>query len=307
MKKILILLFTLIVHLLNAEIAMNDSLPNIDYAKLSFGENKTLEIVTWNIQNFPKKGDISVDYTANIILSIDADIYCLQEIESDSAFVILVEKLNQEDKKNRWKGFRADTDEWKMNLAYIYKDNVTKKEKFYEIFYENNDENHYAFPRHPLIMEFKYKWRKIIIINNHLKAKGKEKDRKRRIAAINRLDKYIKANFDKNNVIVLGDMNDQIADEREKNVFLQVLDKPEEYKFADEKIAAYTTANWSYPYWKYRGHLDHIFISNELFDEFSHKTSDIQTITIDKFMDGGGDARYKYITDHRPVALKLKF
>ena len=33
----------------------------------------------------------------------------------------------------------------------------------------------------------------------------------------------------------------------------------------------------------------------------------VKVVTIDKFMEGGGDSRYEYIGDHRPVVLKLQF
>ena len=75
----------------------------------------------------------------------------------------------------------------------------------------------------------------------------------------------------------------------------------------DLELAKIDSADWSYPYWKYRGHIDHILISNELYDEFENSDSFVKVVTIDKFMEGGGDARYKYITDHRPVVIKLKF
>ena len=58
---------------------------------------------------------------------------------------------------------------------------------------------------------------------------------------------------------------------------------------------------------KYRGHIDHILISNELFDEFEAGNEFVKVVAIDKFMEGGDDARYKYITDHRPVVVRLKF
>ena len=45
----------------------------------------------------------------------------------------------------------------------------------------------------------------------------------------------------------------------------------------------------------------------DFFDEFENAGSEVKTITIDKFMEGEGDARYKYITDHRPGVLKLEF
>ncbi|SVD40514.1 uncharacterized protein METZ01_LOCUS393368, partial [marine metagenome] len=52
-------------------------------------------------------------------------------------------------------------------------------------------------------------------------------------------------------------------------------------------------------------HLDHILITNELFDELDN--SDIQTIKIDEYLDGGWNEYDQNISDHRPVALKLDF
>lgn len=72
-------------------------------------------------------------------------------------------------------------------------------------------------------------------------------------------------------------------------------------------IAANPEADWSYPYYKYRGHLDHILLSNELFDNVQDWKNDVKVVVIDRFMEGGESSRYKYITDHRPVIVKLKF
>ena len=296
MKKILILFLILFTNAIIAE-----SIPQIQYEKLAFGTNETLEIMTWNIQNFPKS-EHTIEYSAKIIKAIDVDLVGLQEIQSDSAFFALVNQLNQID-DNNWSGYRANTDKWEMNLAYIYKTSVIKVNKIYEIY--NGD--YHAFPRRPLVMEFVYNDDNFVIINNHLKAKKGEENRTRRINACQKLEKFIDDKFPNANVILLGDLNDQLVDPEEENVFQIFLNKPEEYQFADWEIAADSTADWSYPYWKYRGHLDHILISNELFDEFALPSSEINTITIDKFMEGGSDERYKYITDHRPVVLKLMF
>jgi len=294
LKKILILFLILLSISIFAE-----PIPQIQYEKLAFGTNETLEIMTWNIQNFPKS-EYTIEYSAKIINSIDADLISLQEIQSDSAFFALVAQLNKID-DNNWSGYRANTDKWEMNLAYIYKTNIIKVKKIYEIY----DGDYHAFPRRPLVMEFVYNEDNFVIINNHLKAKRGEENRARRIDACQKLDKFINDELSEKNVIVLGDLNDQLTDSEEENVFQVFMNKPEEYKFADWEIAADSTANWSYPYWKYRGHIDHILISDELFDEFANAGSEIKTITIDKFMEGEGDARYKYITDHRPVVLKL--
>ena len=293
--------FLIMILLFISSCVIIKQLPEIQYDKLSFGTDNTLEIMTWNIQNFPKS-EHTINYAAKIINAIDADVVGLQEIQSDSAFFALVYELNEID-ENNWSGYRANTDKWNMNLAYLYKTDIIAVKKIYEIY----DGNYYAFPRRPLVIEFTFKEEPFIIINNHLKAKTGEENRARRIDACQKLDRFIDKNHPDANVIVLGDLNDQLPDPEDENVFLVFLKDIANYKFADWEIAADSTANWSYPYWKYRSHLDHILISNELFDEFEEDGSEVKTVAIDKFMEGGDDAKYKYITDHRPVVLKLKF
>jgi endonuclease/exonuclease/phosphatase family metal-dependent hydrolase len=228
----------------------------------------------------------------------------MQEIKSDSAFVAMVALLQAQDAENHWAGFRANSDAWDQNLAYIYKSSEVIISSISEI-YRNDELYHGPFPRSPLVMEANWKGFELVLINNHYKARGGEENEARRAQASRLIDQYITANYDRANVIMLGDLNDKITDDKATNVFLPFLDKPEEYRFADMIIAQDSTASWSYPYWKYRGHIDHILISNELFDEFEQEASGVKTVVIDAVMEGGDDARYKYITDHRPVVLKL--
>ena len=44
-----------------------------------------------------------------------------------------------------------------------------------------------------------------------------------------------------------------------------------------------------------------------MFDEFDNGNSDIQTIKIDEYLDGGWSEYDQNVSDHRPVALKLLF
>jgi len=296
-------IISFVVIFLSFAFLFSEELPEIEYEKLAFGEENTLEIMTWNIEHFPKS-EYTVDYVTGIILAIDADVIGLQEIESDSAFAVLLKNLQTQDPENKWNEYRADTNEWKMNLAYLYKSSLINVDNIYQI-YPDDERYHQPFPRKPLVLEFSYFNQKIYIINNHLKAMPGEKNIVRRREACRLLDEYIDEFLSTENVILLGDLNDQLTDAEDENAFTVFLDDKQNYYFADWDIAADSTANWSYPYWKYRSHLDHILISNELFDEFEKKGSDIRTITIDKFMEGGEDTRYKYITDHRPVVLKL--
>ena len=73
----------------------------------------------------------------------------------------------------------------------------------------------------------------------------------------------------------------------------------------DMNIAAGSVSNWSFPTWP--SHLDHILITNELFDEFENFGSSIQTIKIEDYLDGGWNEYETYISDHRPVGLRLVF
>ena len=56
-----------------------------------------IEVVTWNIENFPKLGQRTIDSVFNIITNLNADIYCLQEISNRNSFQNLVDELIEYD------------------------------------------------------------------------------------------------------------------------------------------------------------------------------------------------------------------
>ena len=281
------------------------------FQSLNFGTDQTLEVITWNIEHFPKNLNVTVEYAAQIIRGLNADIYALQEIESNTYFENIIEILNNNDPINTWDGYRATTASYYVNLAYIYKTNIIEISDIYEIYasYDYSRE----FPRRPLVIEMQWNGTDIYIINNHLKAMGdgyldlgNEWDEEtRRFDACNLLDEYISQNLPEENVIVLGDMNDELTDSQSNNVFVSFLNETDEYDFADMEIAEGSSVYWSYPSWP--SHLDHILITNELFDEFTLEDSDIQTLRIDVILDGGWSEYDNNISDHRPVGLKLVF
>jgi len=301
MRILMIITIILAVYLIWAG-GPEEILPSIKYDYLKFGTEKTLELVTWNIQNFPKV-DQTVEYVSDIMIAIDADLYALQEIEDEAAFFAVLNRINQQDKQSKWSGFRANSDEWELNLAFVYKSSQIKVRSIYEIF--NTEDDEYAFPRFPLVMEFAFAETPFTVVNNHFKAMPGEENEVRRRLASKRLKEYLDENKSKDNLIVLGDLNDLLTDNESENVFMNFLDDRANYRFADYEIAADSTADWSYPYWKYRSHIDHILISNELYDELNSKSSELKVIVIDRYMEGGEENRYKYITDHRPVGIKL--
>jgi hypothetical protein len=162
-----------------------------------------------------------------------------------------------------------------------------------------------------MVMDFNYLDERFIIINNHFKCCGDgildfENDtdeETRRYFANLLLKEYIDVNLFDENVILLGDLNDNLSDISQNNVFQMFLADPDNYLFTDIEIALGNESDWSFPSWP--SHLDHILITNELFDEFEDFDSEIQTIKIDNFLPGGWPEYEENISDHRPVALKI--
>ena len=63
-----------------------------DNEKISYDSNnnigtlETLDIITWNIQNFPKNSVTTIQSVADIINNLNVDVIALQEIENENAF-----------------------------------------------------------------------------------------------------------------------------------------------------------------------------------------------------------------------------
>ena len=267
---------------------------------ISFGTDVTLEVVTWNIERFPKNNQTTIDQVARVIKAIDADVYAVQEIDDILSFNSLMASLPEYDSYITSDKFRG--------LAYIYKKSTITVNSAYEIYNSNTFWS--PFPRYPMVLDFNFKNERYVIINNHLKCCGDgilnttntSDEENRRLNATRLLKEYMDDNLSDVNVFLVGDFNDHIHDVRAHNVFQEFIDDSEDYVFADMDIANGTNTNWSFPSWP--SHLDHILITNELFDEFQLNTTVVETIKVDDYV-GGWNNYDTNITDHRPVAIKF--
>lgn len=273
---------------------------SISLSQSKFGTETTLDIVTWNIQNFPKN-DRTIEEVKNIIEKIDADIIAFQEISDSIAFYELASYFDE------YSAFVKIN--YQIGLAYLYKNKTLELDTIYEMYTDYEYWNN--FPRAPLFLEFSYKDQKFIIINNHLKCCGDGKlenskydEENRRLQAMGQILSYTNANFQDINHIILGDLNDEIQDPIEDNVFTGVINNPDKYIFADKEIAFGDSENWSYP--SYPSHLDHIIINKTLFDDFYNLNSEIKTLNFDAYYENGFSDYRELVSDHRPVALKLE-
>ena len=267
---------------------------------IQMGTESTLDIITWNIESFPKQGDTTIDYIVKLIDSMDVDIIALQEIGNKSDLNNLVENLEG------WKGEYA-SDNYGYGLAYLY-----KTELIVNSLYEINELDNYNLTRTPFLLEINWAGENIYIINNHYKCCGNgiieieyDDEEYRRQQACIMTKNYLESNLGDKNVIVLGDLNDELNDVDSTNVFQNFINDYKNYKFVDMDIAYSYSSNWSYPIWP--SHLDHILITDELFDEFENEGSSVQTVRLEDYFDNGWIDYEKYISDHRPVGLSLKF
>ena len=81
---------------------------------MNFGSDSTFEVITWNIENFAKKGNVTVDSLVSFINLLNPDVLCLQEIESAHYFQKLVNQLEN------YSGHRENSASYNLDLAVLY-------------------------------------------------------------------------------------------------------------------------------------------------------------------------------------------
>lgn len=260
-------------------------------ACVSAGEASSFELVSLNLQGFPKSGSLTILAVRDLIKEINPDIIALQEIINESGFRQLLEELPG------WEGrFNpGDNDEW--NLAYLCKKSeITIDDSKTRIIFENDT---YAFPRPPFEISVKHRSLNIsaYLINLHLKCCSGNDNEERRRDAAEKLETYIRSSHQNDPVIITGDYNDSITgDNPGDNVFYVFVSSPSEYMFTDMHIARGSLLWWSYPSWP--SHIDHFLVTDELY-------SRIDTTIVLKTEPCYPDYSVN-ISDHRPVELILK-
>ena len=69
------------------------TLSSQDLGDLSFGDDASLDIATWNIEWFPKNDQTTVDYVSDIISLMDLDILAIQEVDDTVMFDQMLDEL----------------------------------------------------------------------------------------------------------------------------------------------------------------------------------------------------------------------
>ncbi len=268
--------------------------PPVVEETINIGRNDTFEAVTWNLHNFPSDTSRTLEILPDLITEIGADIYAVQEIAQNDYFEELVSLIPYYD------GIVMNSDRY-QNLGFIYNTREVSIQGYEEIM-EWED---YSFARIPLMIHLQWNGIPVSLITVHFKANDSgSSDENRRRVSCNLLDGYITEYYGNSNVIVLGDMNDELTDSASDNVFTTLINQPEKYLFADMDIAeSMNTGNASYP--SYPSHIDHILITNELYSALEQDNSLVKTLLPENFVEGGTSNYRTYVSDHRPVAIRL--
>lgn len=251
--------------------------------------NDKLQIATMNLQEFPINGFSTVQMVGALVSRINVDVIALQEISSKGSITQLTNQLKG------WKGLYTTSPSGNMSLAYIYKESeieVISSET--KAIYTTNS---YAFPRPPFQIKVRHKpsGKELYLINLHLKAMGDQTSKDRRKEAARLLKEHIDTNHPDDAVVVLGDFNDAISTYSNQMFSNFYLDKAN-YRFADMHIATGSSSNFSYPSWP--SHLDHMLITNELFDDVDTVMVYKPEVCVPEYRSTG--------SDHRPVVMFMK-
>lgn len=240
-----------------------------------------LEVVTWNIENFPQKGSTTISAVQQIIVNTNADVIAVQEITDIPGFEKAIEELND------WEARIVDVN-YTQELGFVY--NTCALADFTDPVALDIIE-----PRQTVTTTITHNNGLVVqLFDIHLKCCDGADNFDRRQTASENLKDYIDTNLSDKNVMVLGDFNDELTET--ETPFDNFINDADNYEFTDMSIATGPSSNYSYP--GYPSHIDHILITNELFDNFVS----VKTLNFTDCVSGYSND----VSDHRPVMATFK-
>ncbi len=235
----------------------------------------TFDIVTWNVEWFgldgsgPDDETLQLENVKTLITTMDADVYALQEISNESFFTTLDNDLTE------YEGIIA-TYSQTQKTAYLYK-SATVQRRDARLITTGMNRSDWANGRYPFYFKFNAtingEVREIHTFNIHAKAFGEQTDYNQRINASTQMKTYIDNNHADDNVIFLGDFNDEI---------LQSTVGSNDSPYANFDVdAEYTIVTKSleqrgFTSYSSSSMIDHIVFSSELSDEYFEGTEQVE-------------------------------
>lgn len=259
--------------------------------------DKTFDIVTWNIEwfgasNGPDDDDLQLENVKTVITTLDADVYALQEISNESYFDQLVSDLED------YGGFRA-TYSQTQKTAYLFK-RSTVDSLDSGLISTGMTASNWANGRFPLLFHFNVSFdssgsREFYMYNIHAKAFGDESSYNQRFNASREVKTYFDTSREQDNVILIGDYNDEMNQSTYNNVESPYANFIDDFEYnvvtdnlEDKGFGSHSGGSF----------LDHITFSSELFDEYFQGTEQV------------GDVSYisnyfNTTSDHYPIMVRF--
>jgi exonuclease III len=269
--------------------------PRDDFV-LSVGSDDTLDLMTWNIENFPAQSS-TPRLVADVITSLQMDVVAVQEITSTQAFDELAQRLPRH-------GARISShtygDGSYQKVGVLFREDLMTPLDVRLLFPGSG----YEFPRPPLQVTFEMKtadgepgWQ-FTLITLHLKAGQTQDDKLRRAGAMQLLEEHVRSLVEgpaNDEIIILGDFNELLTDDDGRAVFGPFLVRPNDYRFQTESLAEQGANSFIYG----ERLIDHILTTTPLDDNLQGRTAVIPNL------EGQVPGYASLLSDHLPVAISM--
>ena len=269
-------------------IAINPIQNNYSIPLLNTWEN--LDIMTWNVKQFPLS-NATIANINEVISDVLPDIILFQEINDLNEFENLSSTLFAYE-------FISSGDDY-YGLAMAFRKDCIDLINYTTLFPSDGYEFAWRYPlKANIIWNCGDTYLPLQIINVHFKCCNDGFDR--RLASSEILSDYINEQINlglQENIIIGGDFNDEITDSENQNSLLPLVNNNNIY-FTTLPIASNSYYD-SFP--SYNSFLDHIVISNNLYDEIGILY--VNTLRLDDYM--GYSYFQNNVSDHRPVTLSF--
>lgn len=262
-------------------------------------KDQTLDVVTWNIEFFgsgnggPSDINLQLENVKTVVTTIDADIYALQEVSSTATFNQLVADLAD------YGGFISNYNQTQQT-AFLFK-RSTIDYLSSGVISQGFTQQFWANGRYPLFFQFNAtingESQDIYAFNIHAKALGDATSYNQRLVASGEMKDYLDRDHPDDNVIFLGDFNDEINQSTyngEVSPYDNFFQDPE-YTIVTKSLEDRGLASQSFG-----SFIDHIVFTSELSDEYFEGTERVEN----PFYIG---SYLSTTSDHFPIWTRFKF
>ena len=255
-----------------------------------------LEVMTWNLKQFPLSENETVGYVQEIIADLKIDLIAFQEINDYNSY---------ENLKNLLPAYNFIITDYggnfSYNLAFAYRTDFLSLNYSSTLF--NTEGYNFAY-RYPFLASFNWQCGGNNInfhaINVHLKAFGDSESFNRRYESCQIMSDYLNSqvNMGNDKIIILGDFNDEIDEMENDNSLWPLVTNPN----SEFITAPLVNNNFNNSYILSGGSfIDHILVSSGFNDYLNNHIA--LTLRLDDYV--GSENYINNISDHRPVLWKI--